>query len=162
MLFIKRLFDFGKPKFLNLDYIDIVVEEKALFLISWKFKRYHKVKINPLNKTYNNHETAIVVKLPASTAELIITLHSFWRKRKYCVLLKKVKLDKTISQHLIMRFKPVHMLKLKTASPSSIHTLRHTNLPTIALQKLEFKINKSSLSINTNKLTYITKTNYYE
>lgn len=162
MLFIRKLFDFSKPKFLNLDYIDIVVEEKTLFLVSWKSERHHKIKISPLNKTYRHHETAIVLKVPTRTAELTITLHSLWRRRKYRVSLKKVKLDKETAQHLIMRFKPVEMLGLKTPDVNSVRTLRYANLPAIALQKYNFKVNTPSLSINADKLTYTNKTNYYE
>ncbi len=161
MLFIRKLLDFSKPRFLNLDYINIVVEEKMFFLVSWKSKRHHKVKISPPNKTYRNHETAIVLKVSAPTTELIITLHSLWRKCRYRVLLNKVKLDKETAQHLIIRFKPVEMLRLKTPAVNSVRTLRDTNLPFIVIQKRNFKINIPSLSINSDKLTY-NKTNHYE
>jgi len=162
MFLIRRFLDFSKPRFLNLDYIDIVVEEKTLFLLSWKSKRHYKVKISPFNKTYNNHETAIVLKVPASTIELTITLHSFWRKRRYQVLLKKVKLDKETAKHLITKFKPIEMIRLKTPVVNAVRTFRGTNLPVIVLKKLSLKINNPSLSINTDKLIYTIKTNNYE
>lgn len=158
MLLLKKLFDFRKPGFLHLDYIDMVVEEKILFLVSWKSKRHHKVKISPLNKTCFNYETAMVLKVPAHTTELIITIHSFWRKRRYCVSLKKVKLDKKTAQHLVMRFKPVKMLRLKTPVANSVRTLSDTTLSFIVLEKRNFKIITPFLSINTEKLTYINQT----
>lgn len=162
MLFIRKLLDFSKPKFLNLDHIDIVVEEKTLFLVCWKSKRHHKVRISPLNKAYRNHETAVVLKIPGDTVELTIALHSLWRKRKYRVLLKKVKLDKETAQHLITKFKPVKMLRLKTLAFNAVPTFVDTNLPVIVLKKRYFSINTFLISPVTDKLTYTIKTNYYE
>jgi hypothetical protein len=162
MLFIKKLLDFSKPRFLKLDYIDIIIEEKTLFLVAWKSKRHHKVKIYPVNKIYYDHETAVVLKIPADTSEVTIILYSFWRKRKYRVFLKKVKLDKETAQHLITKFKPVEMLKLKTPVVNAVRTFRGMNLPVIVLKKQDFSINTPLIIINTDKLTYTIKTNYYE
>ena len=162
MLFTRKLIDFSKPKFLNLDYTDIVVEDKTLFFISWKLKRHHKLKIYPLNQTYCNPESAVVLKMPAATEEIIITVHSLWRRRKYRVMLKKVRLDKETARHLIMGFKPVNMLNLKTLTVNCARPLRNTNLPVIDLYRHRIKIKTQILSISTDKLTYTNKTNHYE
>jgi hypothetical protein len=162
MFFIRKLFDFNKPTFLNLDYIDIVLEEKTLFLVSWRSKKHHKVKISPLNKTYRNYETAVVLKIPASTKDLTITLHSFWRKCRYRVLLEKVKLDNETAQYLITNFKRVEVVRLKTFVVNAVRTFRDTNLPVIVLKRPDLKITTPYLSINTGKLTYSNKTNYHE
>ncbi len=134
MILLKNLFDFNKPKFLKLDYIDIVVENKILFLVSWKSKSHNKIKIPRFRRTYHNHETAVILKLPPHTDELTITLHSLWRKRRYKILLKKIKLDKETSLHLITQFRPVEMLRLKTPVVNSLWIFRDTNIPVLSVK----------------------------
>lgn len=162
MLFIRRLLDFSKPKFLNLDYIDIVLEEKTLLLISWKFKRHYKVKISSLNKTYRSYETAIVIKMPVETNQSTITIYSFWRKQKYRILFKKIRLNKETAQFLITKFKPVETLLIKTPIITSVCTFRDTKLPMITLKEKNLNTKIPFISVTSDKLTYTNKTNHYE
>jgi hypothetical protein len=162
MLFLRTLFDFSKPRFLNLDSIDIVVEDKLLFLVSWKAKRHHKIKIDRPRRTYHNHETAIILKLSPDTRGLTITLESFWRKNRYTFQPKKIKLDKETAQHLIRQFKPVEMLSLNIPIANSPKIFRDTNIPVVVLKNRSVTITAPFIYINTDKLTYTAKTNNYE
>src|SRR5690349_4990238 len=109
MALFRQLFHLRKPTISRLDYLDIVIQDKMLFLISWQFPRKYRLKISKHHKTYFSASGSVVVKLPPYTKSIHLTVSSVWRKTKITVPLKKVALDPQTAKWLIQQFNPMLM-----------------------------------------------------
>lgn len=127
MKFFKKLLDFKKPTIINLDYLDIVLEDKRLFLLSWHFTRQYKLSIPSLKKKWNRQSGSVVFKIYNLNKPFKIVIASFLRKKIIIVNLKQLKLDPKTSASLIHQFYPFSMptslikeVKLNIAKPEII------------------------------------------
>jgi hypothetical protein len=113
MSLFKHLLSFKKPSLKNFDYIDIVIEDKMLLLLTWEFVRGYRLSIPSLRKSYYNPNSSVILKIPSQINEIKIIISSFWRKRQYTVRLKKVRLDTETAKYLIQQFKPMPITDLR-------------------------------------------------
>lgn len=136
----KQLFSFRKPVIYHLDHLDLVIEDKMLLLLSWKFRHRYKISIPKLKKKYRSRKSAVVLKLPADIKKLEIIVSTFWRKRKFKVVLKKTKLTGEATQHLIRQFKPMKMPEVKVEEAKVNLNEASLNVPIPFLKKPDLKI----------------------
>ncbi len=112
---LSKFFNFKAPVVYNLEHLDLVIEDKMLLLITWQFKGRYQLSIPTLKKKYRQRESAVLLKVPNHLNVVTIHVSTFWRKRKYKVVLKKLTLDEETSQFIIQQFKPFKMPVLNLA-----------------------------------------------
>jgi len=127
--YCKRALYFQKPVIYQLEYVDIVIAEKALFLVSWKFADKYKLSMPPLKKKYRSSRGSVVLKLPIHIDDIKLIVSTWWRKKEYTIHLKKIQLEPAIAEQLVQQFKPMAMLKLENANIGIIKKLSHTIIP---------------------------------
>lgn len=108
----RSLILFRKPKFAELDFVDLIIEDKPLFLIAWKIKNGYSIKLNPLHKTVRKVEGSFISELPPNTNSIELIASNFWRKNKRRIYLKHTKLNDVASQALIQQFKPLSTVEI--------------------------------------------------
>lgn len=113
MLSGRYLFNFMTPVVYAFQHLDIVLDGKTLLLLTWKFKHNYTLSIQGLKRRYKVKESAVIVKIPSQTDVIEITISSLWRKKKYSILLKRLKLSKEASHLLISQLKPLKMPDLR-------------------------------------------------
>lgn len=118
--FLVSIFQFRKPIFSELDFIDLIIDNKPLLLIVWKIKWATKVKIIPLNEKFKN-AGSFILKIPTDIEFIQIVAINLWRKNIREIQLKHTQLDDATSAFLIKQFQPLTTLEVK----KSIITLRH-------------------------------------
>lgn len=152
--YFKRALYFKKPVVYQLEYVDIVIVEKALFLVSWKFADRYKLSIPLLKKKYRSSRGSIVLKLPAHIDGIKLIVSTWWRKKEYTIHLKKMQLEPAIAEQLVQQFKPMVMLQLENASIGIIKKFHHPIIPvpanTISLPAVQLK----KIELSTDKFIY--------
>lgn len=103
---LKYLFNFRKPVFESFDCIDIIIEDKPLFLLTWRICNGYLVKLKSLKKSIVDAEGSAVIKLSPRQNKIIIEAKNFWRKTSLEIPLVKYRLDKKTADELITSFKP--------------------------------------------------------
>lgn len=162
MFFIRWLFDFRKPKILHLDFIDVVIADKMLLLLSWRLKRGHSLAIPVIGKKYSSRENAVVLKLPGHVDTVVITVSSFWRKTRYPLYLKKLKLDKGAADLLISRFRPFIMPSVSMKEVRTKKLEASVHLPVVTGHQRSLLVMLRPVLINKAKFTYTTQITYHE
>lgn len=109
---VKRGFHFKQPVIYKLNYVDVLIKEKGLFLISWQFADNYKLSIGGIKKTYRFREGSVVLKMPQHVTELKLVISTWWRTKEYKIHLKKVQVDQAIANQLIQQLKPMPMICL--------------------------------------------------
>jgi hypothetical protein len=79
---LRRLFNFHRPRFRQLDCIDLVFENKLLLLLSWDIVYASKVCVRPGRTVYRKPTGAAVCKLPMGTDRVDIIVCNVWRSTK--------------------------------------------------------------------------------
>jgi len=156
---IQRGFAFRKPVFSHLDYIDLIIEDKALFLLSWKVANAHKIEIKPLGRKYYSKESSVIVRLENRPTYINIIASSFWRKNKKCIHLTYTRLDDQGASCLIHDFARLSSIAVKDLhfhlkdSKIQIRAFHlRTQIPTVRYSKM--------ISINSSKFNYPSNTSY--
>jgi hypothetical protein len=98
---------FKKPSLSSLDYIDIIIEEKPVFLISWSAKNAYKVKLKPFNTTYWKKQVSLLLQTPPQLAFVELIVSNLWRDTKIKIELKHTKLDDKTASLLLKHFNPL-------------------------------------------------------
>ena len=156
MLSITQLLNFRRPVIYHLDYLDVVVDDKKLLLISWKFRHCYTLSIPALKRRYVQKESAVVVKLTASTDKLVLCVSTFWRKRKYRIALQRVQLDEATSQLIIRHFKPLKMPVVAVPVIKTTSTPHTKNIPAPILKGTQVKPRLIQIKTITEKLSFPT------
>ncbi len=99
------LFDLRRPRFRRLDFIDIVLENNLLLLLSWEINHATKIRVKPGKAYYRNACGAAICKLPMGTDSVDIRINNLWRVTTISLPLKRVTVDKEtlhfFNQHLL-------------------------------------------------------------
>jgi hypothetical protein len=114
----RYFFLFRRPYFSQLDFIDLIIDNKAIFLIAWQIKRGHKIQIKPISKSHRRKEGALLLQIPSEIHSVEIIASNIWRKTRKTIYLKHTHFDDVSSSSLIKQFKPVTTtyIKQKTVS----------------------------------------------
>lgn len=102
----------------HLEYIDIVVQDKMLFLITWHFKKAYRLSLPQLKTSFRKKAGAFVLKIPDSVQTLDIRISNLWTKKKFRVGLKKHILDNVSAKQLIRQLNPFLMPDFLLREPS--------------------------------------------
>ena len=109
MSFIRNFFNFRKPIVSRLEYIDIVIQDKMLLLLSWEFPRRFWLRVSAPHKRYFSISGSVVLKIPKATTRIHVTVSNWWKKVHYTVELKKLSLDAITAKWLIHQLNPMQM-----------------------------------------------------
>jgi len=115
---LKYLFNFRKPTFLHLEFIDILADGKLIFLVAWKIKNAHKVSISPNYKTYRRRISSVILTLPEETDIVKLSIASFWRTSRQTIYLKKLPVDKKTFLFLLHQLSPLDAIDCLSPSIS--------------------------------------------
>lgn len=111
---LRRILNFRKPEFINLDYIPLVIHQKKLLLISWHIPAYCRIHFSGLKLTKHSPQSALIIKIPIDKTRIELVLMSYWRKRKFILNLQEVSLSPDAASVLIQELKPLLMPELKS------------------------------------------------
>lgn len=160
----QHLFVFRKPSFAAFDFIDLVIHDKALFLLSWKVSQGYKLKIGRYGAAYWYKDHAVVILLKNNTHTVDITISNVWRKTKKRVTLQNTRFDHQTTSYLLGQIKSVNkdgeIIWNTPLDALSIHPLQiavhhqkpilKTITPQVSIPTPVFK----KLTINTENLNY--------
>lgn len=102
----RYFFNFKRPVFTELDFIDLVIDEKPLFLIVWQSKNAHLLKIKSF-KNYRKSEASVIVLIPSSVNHLTIQLKNIWRSIELRVDIHHTQIDEKTASFLFDKIKQV-------------------------------------------------------
>jgi hypothetical protein len=144
---IQLLFHFRRPRVEFLDYIDVVVTQKPLLLISWTSKYPYLFEIPIVRKRYYTCSGSVLIKLPTGLETIEIIVRSLWRRRTYILHLKSFAIDsRTFGEYMnsykILNSSNLHDFDFNVSTGFSIQ------LPEVKIYKTQPKIAIPSFSIS--------------
>jgi hypothetical protein len=98
---ILLLFHFRPPRLQDLDYLDLVVTQKPLLLISWNADFPYVIKIPIVKKRYSSRSCSVLIRLPTGLQSLKIVVCSLWRKRTYVLAINSIAIEPGAFRHYI-------------------------------------------------------------
>jgi hypothetical protein len=172
----RYFFNFKKPVFTELDFIDLVVDEKPLFLIVWRSKNAHLLKIKSFKK-YRKSEGSVILLIPSSSNHLTIQLKNIWRSIELRVDIQHTQLDEKTASFLLDKIKqvkpngeiiwrtPLSMIHLQVKQLIILKRIAGVKNTKPVLKQNNFKIKAIHLTIKkqptlqSEKLKYTNNTN---
>ncbi len=145
------VFDLRRPQFRRLDFIDIVLENKLLLLLSWDIAHATKIRIRPGKAYYRNTCGAAICKLPMGAESVDIRINNLWRATTISLPLKRITVDKEVlhflNQHFVAPPFTVTAIQpaLRLKDQSIVNLIPQVNLPTITTC-INISINHQQLS----------------
>lgn len=104
---VRYFFNFRKPEFTEIDFIDLVIDNKPLFLLVWKSRNAHVLKIKSV-KTYRKSKGSVIILIPSSKNNLVIQLKNIWRSKKVKVDIQHIQLDNKTASLLLNKIKQIN------------------------------------------------------
>lgn len=156
MTLLRRLFCLAKPGFINLDYINMIIEDKMLLLLCWEIQNYARISIPILKKSYSAEQSAILVRLPEGTTSIELVVRSAWRKRKYTIPVRMLQLDRETSAHLVQQLVPFLMQTIKQDPVMIRQFIRQVDTPSITVKTPGIRFRSNTITIHSGKLVYST------
>jgi hypothetical protein len=149
---LRYFFYFQRPVFGQLDFIDIVIDSKPVFLIAWELVNGYRLKIvEP--KTVFKKSGAAIIKLPDNALFVDIVACNFWRRRRIRIPLIYVKLDENTISYLVQQFQPVSSVQLRLGTCVVKNTGSVIEIPAIQARQIGIEV-KLGLMINRARLNY--------
>lgn len=105
---LRYLFNFRKPVFTELDFVDLVIDDKPLFLIAWKSENAYLLNIKSFAKYYKGEGSAIIL-ISSSTNELTIKLKNIWRSTTLKIDVLHIQIDQRTASFLLDNIKQVKL-----------------------------------------------------
>lgn len=96
-----NLFDLKEPIINDIEFLDIILEDHALFMVSWQFKKAYSIRISKTKKKYKSAIGAFIVRLPSESISVEVVVSNTWKKKRFNIELTKKKLDKRQAATLI-------------------------------------------------------------
>jgi hypothetical protein len=152
---IQMLWNLRKPRFKNLDFVDLIIDEKPLFLLAWELSNGNGIRIINPSGLYRNPEGSIVITIPKDLDTITVTAFNYWRKNSVTVRLKHTQLDTETAASLIQNLRVFNTVKIKQ-SPL------HVNIAQPGLRQTIIHLNTSGISIRNINAIKTLKLNYYE
>ena len=144
---LRLLFHYRAPKLEHLDYLDVVVAQNPLLLISWNTKYPYLIKIPIVKKRYYTRSGSVLLKLPAGLQSIDVHVWSLWRKRTYVLAINSIAIDtgtfrEYMSSHYILNSSILHNFEFTASTAFSI------KLPAVKIYKTHPKISNSSIRVS--------------
>jgi len=144
---IRLLFHFQAPRLEQLNYLDVVVTQKPLLLVSWNSKYHYLIKIPVVKKRYHTRSGSVLIKLPTGLGSIEILVWSLWRKRTYVLPINSFAIDprafeQYINSYNILDSSILHNFEFKVSTAFSIR------LPGVSTCKSEAKITIPSMRVS--------------
>jgi hypothetical protein len=114
---IRWLFSFRKPRFIECEFVDILIEEKPLFLIVWKLDGGYKICLKGTGIKLREKSGAKIIMLGNMPGSIRLTAHSFWRSTTVIISLKYIKLDDKSAAALLRELQNPTSLEVKNLVP---------------------------------------------
>ena len=150
---LRFLFVFKKPVFIQMDYVDLVVDNRPLFVVCWYATSLYKLKIKPVKRSFFKKQGSFILQIPKETDVVEIIASNFWRRTNLIVPLKHIELDDKTSSLLIQKFKPLKTLEIKRA-PLFLAGTKAVH-PTFHIQPKQFQIHtRKTISVKIQNLKY--------
>ena len=143
---IFNLFYFYKPVFLSLEYVDLVIDKKAFFLISWSIQNAYVIHIPELKFQSFKKQGSAYIGVPQLVDEINIKISNSWYTR-----LVPIKLIRTE-----MSDQTDFNLKLNCNALNKKSVL----IPQIQIQKRQPKINHLKFELKNINAPIIKNLNY--
>ena len=140
---LKYFLSFKPPVVIDLSSIDIIIAQKPLYLLSWTFARFYKLKILELNKTYYSKSGSVILKIPDSTNSITLIVSTIWHKRQFIRPLKKMKLEDAIAQLLIGALNPMKTFPVNLQSAVISKMTGHVLIPIVNLKTKPIEISQA-------------------
>lgn len=93
------IFTLKPPQIELLEYIDIIIDQKANFLIGWKFSRGISISIRELNFNSSETDGSASIVVPEGVQSVTIIIRNCWKKVTQVVHLKRLELDNYLDFH---------------------------------------------------------------
>ncbi len=119
---IKQCFNFRRPAFRHLDYIDLILENKRLLLISWETMHANRLHIRPGKHSDRRSAGAAVYTLPSTTTGVEIVIKSTWRSAKKVIDLKNLPVNPQMRRYLDAYFSNEPPFDIRVAPPAFANT----------------------------------------
>lgn len=143
---ISNLFNFRQPGFVRLSYTDIIISDKAYFLMSWELDQGNKLQIKSLNYCTYKHSGSAYIAIPAGVDRIELVIANVWRSTMKEVILLRESMETQVD------FFPIPLYEAVTARsiymPQISHTLK-TPQPSDIINKLQIPV----FAIHTKNLT---------
>ncbi|WP_300603886.1 hypothetical protein [Niabella sp.] len=120
---IRQCFNFRRPVLCQLDYMDLVLENQLLLLISWETRHTYRICIRPGNRSDKRPAGAAVYTLPEGTHTVKIVLKNTWRSTKKVINLKPFSVDPQLRRYLDACFSNEPPFAVCVAPPAVIKTM---------------------------------------
>lgn len=75
---IVNILTFSKPSFLSLEYVDFILEDDAIFLISWRLGKAYRIQIPQLNFQSFKKQASAYIAIPKQVNEITIRITNSW------------------------------------------------------------------------------------
>jgi hypothetical protein len=139
---IFNLFNFRKPRFAQLRYTDVVIDDRAFFLITWQLEAGYKLKIKSLNyRSYKSSGSAYIA-IPADVDHIELVTSNVWKYATKQITLVR---QPILSQ---VDFFPVKQFEALAAAPQISLVLK-----TPRLRRPESNLQVPVFAIHTKNLT---------
>ena len=84
---IFNLFNFARPRFAELQYTDVVIRNKAYFLVSWRIERGYKLAIKSLRYRSFKRSGSAYIAVPDNVEILELVISNLWRASSQSITL---------------------------------------------------------------------------
>jgi hypothetical protein len=152
-------FLFRKPLFTFLDYTDLIIDDKAVFLLTWKLVNGHKVKIKPLGRKYYSKEQSLIIRLDFKPIYIDIIACNYWRITRKRVKLNFIRLDDQTASLLIRGFMPLSTTVVNDFPVTVTHKKIGTRIFDLRLKISDIRFSKG-ITVKSSKFKYPSNTFY--
>jgi hypothetical protein len=149
----RYFFLFKEPCFEHLDFIDLVIDDKPIFMVAWQLKWASTVRIRPVTKSYRKKEGSVLLHVPHNIQSVEIIASNFWRKKRKTVYFKHTRLDDAAARFLIKHFKPLTTVPAKRKVISLRDKLSSVKKAIIHVKVLSIH-SKKTISLKSQKFKY--------
>jgi hypothetical protein len=102
---IFNLFNFDRPRFAQLRYTDVVINNKAYFLVSWKIEGGYKFKIKSLNyRSYKSSGSAYIA-IPDDINAIELVISNLWKSDTKKIALLRQSISSQLDFFPVKQFK---------------------------------------------------------
>jgi hypothetical protein len=137
---IFNLFTFSKPFFVSLEYVDVVVNQKAIFLLSWEIKKAHSIHIPELKfQSFQKHASAYL-SVPEEISYITLKISNSWRSKIKTIKLQRTEMNDQMDFNIKPNFKEFN--KRSISIPSLQLQSRRTKLKPMNFEVIKIKIPK--------------------
>lgn len=144
---IRYIFNFKTPHFLDIHYVDYMIENKSYFLFSWKYRNAFKLSIKKLDYSTSKSRGSGYIIVPENVNNIEIIISNTWKKTTFQISFSKTKITSQIDFNPQIKFDGLEI------------DLNHINnlkilLNPVAIKATDLKIKNSIVKIQNHSFHY--------